>query len=304
MSEILKKISKTLDHEARELAIGIRRLHWKLNRTSAKKPIFVVGCSRAGTTLVYKTISESSEIGSLNRETHDFWTDLHPLKNKEWDSHALTSADASINERDFVSEYFFSRTGFDRWVDKNNQNGLCVPYLNALFPDAVYVFVKRSPADNISSLIEGWGRPGEFATWSESLPEKVDIDGVYKRWCFFVADGWRDYVTRPIEEICAFQYRAMNSALLAAKSSIEPARWIEIHYETILHNPVNAFRDIFARCDLSFGTRIEKHCEGVLEIPYNAFSEIKADKWREGKHAVKVERALPMVADIAAQLGY
>ena len=116
----------------------------------------MVGCSRAGTTLVYKTLSESREIGSLQRETHDYWTDLHPLADKHWDTHALDASDASPADRDTVSRYFYSWTGQHRWVDKNNQNGLCVPYLQALFPDAVFVFVKRSPGDNLNSLIEGW----------------------------------------------------------------------------------------------------------------------------------------------------
>ena len=45
----------------------------------AQHPIIVVGCSRAGTTLVYKPLSESRKIGSLQRETRDYWACLHPL---------------------------------------------------------------------------------------------------------------------------------------------------------------------------------------------------------------------------------
>ena len=46
---------------------------------AAQRPIIVVGCSRAGTTLVYKPLSESRKIGSHQRETRDYWTGLHPL---------------------------------------------------------------------------------------------------------------------------------------------------------------------------------------------------------------------------------
>ncbi|MGA7180309.1 MAG: sulfotransferase [Thiobacillaceae bacterium] len=270
----------------------------------AQRPIIVVGCSRAGTTLVYKTLSESHEIGSLQRETHDFWVDLHPLQEKNWNTHGLNATDANPLERDIVSRYFYARTGHHRWVDKNNQNGLCVPYLHALFPDAVFVYVKRSPGDNINSLIEGWGKPEEFATWSDKLPAKVDIDGRYKKWCFFLADGWRAYLGRPIEEICAFQYQAINQAILDARQQIHPDQWVEVFYEDFLRQPVETFRQVFERCGLYFDQALERHCAQVLDIPYNAFSEIRLDKWKDGPNREKVARAVPMVGQVAGRMGY
>ena len=162
MSDWWVKVDKTLRHHAQGGVQALRALAWPLLRQPAA-PVFVVGCSRAGTTLVYKTLSESPELGSLQRETHDFWTDLHPLQAKGWNTHGLDESDASASDREYVGRYFYSWTGHHRWVDKNNQNGLCVSYLHALFPDAVFVYVKRSPGDNLNSLIEGWEKPEEFA---------------------------------------------------------------------------------------------------------------------------------------------
>ena len=107
-------------------------------RPALERPIFVVGCSRAGTTLVYKTFSESRELGTLQRETHDFWAMLHPLAERDWRTHALTALDASERDRNIVSRYFFVNTGRRRIVDKNNQNGLCVPYLFRAFSGCTF----------------------------------------------------------------------------------------------------------------------------------------------------------------------
>lgn len=304
LSEFLNKVDKTLRHHGAGALTRLRGLAWGLAGRPAERPIIVVGCSRAGTTLVYKTLSESHEIGSLQRETHDFWIELHPLQAKNWDTHGLGASDASVAERDLVSRYFYSRTGHHRWVDKNNQNGLCVPYLHALFPDAMFVYVKRSPGDNLNSLIEGWGKPQEFATWSNQLPEPVDIEGRYKKWCFFLAEGWREYLGRPIEDICAFQYRAINQAILDARAHIPPDQWVEVFYEDFLRDPVETFRSIFLACGLSFDQALEQHCAEVLEIPYNAFSEIRLDKWKDGRNRDKVAQALPQVAEVAARMGY
>jgi hypothetical protein len=305
VSEFLLKVEKTVGYHARRTRRALRGLRWHVARPAVERPVFVVGCSRAGTTLVFKTFSEASELGSLQRETHDFWSDLHPLPEKGWASHALGAADASTRDRDLVTRYFYAHTGARRFVDKNNQNGLCVPYLRALFPDAHFVYVKRSPGDNIHSLIEGWGRADEFATWSERLPAEVRIDGGrYRRWCFFLFDGWREYLDRPIEDVCAAQYASMNRAILDARRDVPSGQWTDIVYEDLVRDPVAGFRRAFASSGLEFGPRLEAHCGTVLDRPYNAFSAIELDKWRSQSNRARIERVLPRVADVARAMGY
>ena len=165
--------------------------------------------------------------------------------------------------------------------------------------------MKRSPGDNLNSLIEGWGKPDEFATWSSDLPQEVAVDGGrYRRWCFFLAEGWRDLANAPIEAVAAFQYEAINRAILDARAAVPPAQWVEVFYEDFLRDPVNTFRRVFEGCGLGFDSRLEQHCAQVLDIPYNAFSAIRLDKWKDGRNRERIERALPKVADIASRMGY
>jgi hypothetical protein len=305
LSDLLLKVGKTLRYHGRRAMTATRGACWDLSRRPLEKPIFVVGCSRAGTTVIYKTLSESREIGSLQRETHDFWVGLHPLAAKNWRSHALDASDASPRDRDLVSRYFFSQTGRLRVVDKNNQNGLCVRYLHALFPDAHFVYIKRSPGDNIHSLIEGWGKADEFATWSADLPVEVRVEGGgYRRWCFFLFEGWQRYVNAPIEEVCAAQYVAMNRAIMDASKSISRDRWTEIQYEDLVSDPVSGFRRVFESCKLEFTTELKRHCESVLSKPYNAFSAIRLDKWRDQGNRERIEHVLSTVAPLALEMGY
>jgi hypothetical protein len=302
---LAEKINKTIHYYGKVSLRAVRGAWWDMRRYMAIRPVFIVGCSRAGTTLVYKTFSESAELGSLQRETHDFWSELHPLAGQHWESHALAAEDASPRDCDIVTRYFYAHTGHRRFVDKNNQNGLCVPYLYALFPDACFVYVKRSPGDNINSLIEGWGKPQEFATWSDHLPEKVAVDGGrYTRWCFFLPQGWREYVNASIEEVAAFQYRAMNEAILAARATIPPGQWTEIFYEELVRDPVAGFRRAFEDAGLGFTTALEGHCAKVLGEPYNAFSAIRLDKWHDGRNRQRIEGVLPFVSDVTQAMGY
>jgi len=305
LSEFWLKVDKTLRHHGNQILRAVRGAWWDSRRLPAARPVLIIGCSRAGTTLVYKTFSESKNLGTLQRETHDFWTDMHPLADKHWDTHALDAKDASQHDRDTVARYFYTYTGTTRFVDKNNQNGLCVPYLHTLFPDAHFVFVKRSPGDNLNSLIEGWSKPDEFATWSEQLPEKISVEnGRYTQWCFFLADGWRDYINAPVEEVCAFQYNAINQAILDARRTIPATQWSEVFYEDLVREPVESFRKLFEASGLPFDEQLQAHCMNVLDTPYNAFSEIRLDKWKDGRNREKIERVMPKVAAVASAMGY
>lgn len=302
---LLLKLRKTLRHHAGASLRNMRGGVWAMLRSMARKPVFVVGCSRAGTTLVYKTFSESRELGSLGRETHDYWNALHPVAERGWRTHALTAADASGGDRRAVSRFFYEHTGRVRFVDKNNQNGLAIPYLQSLFPDAYFVYITRSPGDNIASLMEGWRRSEAFGAWAAELPFEVAVDGGrFTRWCFFLAEGWRDYRYASLESVCAFQYRAMNESILAARSEIPPAQWIQVRYEDILAAPVETFRRVFEAANVTFDAHLRAHCAEVLGNPYNAFSAVGADKWRASPDAERIEAILPEVEPVARRMGY
>lgn len=304
-ASLWNKIDKTQRYYRQRALVWLRSGCWPLVRSSHCRPLFIVGCSRAGTTLVYKTFSESPALGSLQRETHDFWAALHPPAATGWKSHAIAPELASAAEAEQIARYFYAETGQHCWVDKNNQGGLSIPYLLRLFPEAHFVYVKREPGDNVNSLIEGWMRPDEFATWSQQLPGEVAIEqGALHQWCFFLADGWEAYRHASVEEVCAFQYRAMNQAILTARSMVDPGHWSEIRYEDLIDEPVAGFRALFSDCGLPFDDVLENHCATVLKRPYNAFSPIGVEKWRSGRFADKVERVLPQLAEVAAAMGY
>lgn len=305
MSEFWMKVDKTLRHHAKQALVAWRGLWWDRLPLPADRPVFVVSGSRSGTQMLYKTLSLSKDIGSLDREIYAVWDKLHHPSHKNWDTHALDEKDASVSDRDFITRYFYAHTGKRRFVDKNNQHGLAVPYLQALFPDASFVYIKRNPGDTLNSMIEAWGKPERFATWSVDLPEKIAVDGGrYTRWCHFLADGWRDYKNATVEEVCAFQYAAIHGAILKAKQNIPQDQWIEVFYEDIVSRPSEEFRALFERLGLTYDSRIARHAAGLLDKPYDPLFEIRLDKWRKHAHAARIEKVLPTLGPTALAMGY
>ena len=86
----------------------------------------------------------------------------------------------------------------------------------------------------------------------------------------------RNLLTASIEEVCAFQYNAINRAILDARDLVPKKQWTEVFYEDLVRDPVGSFQDTFHYCGLGFDAHLKRHTQDVLHNPYNAFSEIRA----------------------------
>ncbi len=301
---LMAKAYKSLNFYMLELLSKWRGLVWPLVQPQFKRPIFVVGCSRSGTTVVYKVLSMAREIASMNKESHEFWFNLHPPAERNWDSHILTSQDIGVRDLEEVSKFYFCYLGARRFVDKFNQNCFTIPYLQSLFPDAFFVYVKRDGRDNINSLIHGWARPDEYAIWSKDIPLDIEIEnGQYRRWCFFLFPGWRSFVKSSIEEVCAQQWLTANQMVLDSKKIVHRNQWVELFYEDILRSAADVFKEVYKKLDLTFNDTVKHHCETLVANPYNAFSQPKLEKWRE-ENTSRIIRIFPLIKPTMLQMGY
>lgn len=298
------KVRKTLAYYGKKILWRWRDLIFPLLQPEFKRPVIVVGCSRSGTTAVYNVLGMAPELATMRKESHDFWNMLHPLAENNWNSHVLTEKDVTGKDKREVPKFFYRYLGAKRFLDKANQNCFRIPYLHALFPDAYFVFIRRDGRDNINSMIHGWGRPDEYASWSQDLPSRVEIDnGSYNRWCFFLFPGWREFTSKSIEEVCATQWMEANRAVLNAKNIIPSDHWVEIVYEDLLRQPVETFHHVFSQLHISFSNEIRKHCENLSSKPYNAFSRPRLDKWKE-ENRERIESIIPMISGMMEILGY
>ena len=89
----LYNVHKLLDPEIR--AKNLRALHWELRglwwnltRPAVPDPVFVVGCSRSGTTITYETLAAAPQFLKFGWEIPQFWDSLYGPLNNGWDSEA------------------------------------------------------------------------------------------------------------------------------------------------------------------------------------------------------------------------
>ncbi|MDQ4065588.1 MAG: sulfotransferase, partial [Actinomycetota bacterium] len=109
---------------------------------AVERPVFIVGAPRSGTSLLYTILRRSSQLRHWPGESHEIWeADVHPAA-RGWESNVLGPDEAAPDVAARIRRSFFLVTGKKhRLVDKTPRNALRVPFVDAIFPDATYVYL-------------------------------------------------------------------------------------------------------------------------------------------------------------------
>lgn len=311
----LSNLPKLLDPEVRDknlrlLAWRAQELFWNVARPAMPDPVFVIGCSRSGTTITFETIAASGHFLHFDYELPQFWNSLVGPLNNGWESESARPEQALPEHRRRALAYFYARLGQGQVLDKTCINTLRVGYLHTLFPNAKFIFIQRDGRDNISSMIDGWrlGRTdGGFGLekFFGPSPSPVAInDGEFSEWHFFLPPGWKDYNKASLEEVCAYQWITANRLALDAARTIPPEQWIGLRYEDIFERPVEMFRGAFECLNLPFNAEMERRCASLSSRPTSIVRGTpKKQKWKESNPEM-IERILPAIAPMMERMGY
>jgi len=308
----IRKLSKLLDSDIRRknlraLRYRLRGVWWQTLQPAMPDPVFLIGCSRSGTTVTYQTFAESRELRALGYELPEFWDQVWGPHDNGWASEAAGAGDARPEHRDAALRYFFERLGAGQVIDKTCINVMRVPYLLQLFPQARFVFIHRDGRDNISSLMDGWRFDRHFGLnrFLGAPAETVAIDGgAFDEWSFFLPPGWRDYNQAPLEEVCAFQWLSANRMALDARAGVPDGQWVQMRYEDIFEQPVEMFEQAFARLGLEFDTPLRKYCETLNKRPTSIVNGApRKAKWKQ-RNPEAIERILDRIEPMQKILGY
>jgi len=280
---------------------SVRLLAGLLRTIEFEKPVFIIGASRSGTTLVFRFLSAAPRLGALPREGHDLWRAFHHPRYSRWHSDVVGAGKVLPGERRFVAAYLRSYFGQSRFVEKTPENSFRVPYLLDLFPDARFLVIRRNPLRVLRSLIRGWRDPaGRFRSYF--VPEDLSIPGYPHRrmWCFALIEGWRELRSAPISEIAFAQWEAFTRAIQAAQKLVPSDRWKVIYLEHLVNRPDEVGEAICRFADVEFDQPMADHLQALVSQPVYALPEGE-DAAREDK---EIEELLPRIQTVAPLSGY
>ncbi|MFI3156289.1 MAG: sulfotransferase [Methylococcaceae bacterium] len=268
-----------------------------------EKPIFIISAPRAGSTLLFETLAQFPNLWTIGEESHELIEDIPQLNPaaQDFDSNRLTELHASSEIADLLKRRFvrqlrnregvaYSKSGTEpspgsvRFLEKTPKNALRIPFLKAVFPDALFVYLYREPAENISSLLEGW-RSLRFIAY-RNLP-----NWVHRQWSFFLPTGWRELHSTSLATIAAYQWHKCNETIVNDLKNIPDSDWCRVSYADLVASPEETLMQIAHFAELDKDNDINALLAKTLPVSRLTLSDPAANKWR--KYESELNTVLP-----------
>jgi Sulfotransferase family/Aspartyl/Asparaginyl beta-hydroxylase len=267
-------------------------------RRRLDRPVFIVSTPRAGSTLLFETLWRSPSVFTPCGESHELIegiTGLHPAE-RDWESNRLTAADATPRVAAALEERFLAqlraRDGSStlpprvRMVEKTTKSLLRIPFLRALYPDALFIVLERDPYATIGSLLDIW-RSGTMV----SYPDLPGWEG--PPWTLTLVPRWRETNGRPLEEIVAHQWSEGMRILLDDLEALDRASWCVASYETLIAEPQKEIERLCAFAGLAWDCQLT----APLPLSVSALTAPAPGKWR--RNAAEIERVAGRIRPVA-----
>lgn len=198
----------------------------------------------------------------------------------------------------FYKNMFFSEYSM---VEKTPRNCYKIQFLNELFPDAKFIYLKRDGRSNISSLIEGWKKRKGGKKRYPSLNKPLNIKGYDgQSWHFALPPGWQNYTEKSLEEVCAYQWVESNKAAIEGLEKIDESRKLGISYEDLSDNTSKVIQNVCSFAGIPYDGIVKKLSEKPPVV--NTFSKPSKDKWKKNEHLIK--NTYSMINPMMTKLGY
>lgn len=258
------------------------------------RPVFIVSSPRAGSSLLFETLAQSPDLVTVGGESHQIIEAIPGLRPAahDWHSNRLDAIDATPEQARALRERFFAElrdrnghapTGPARMLEKTPKNSLRVPFLQEVFPDAVFVYLYRDPRETVSSMLDAW-RSSRFVMYPD-LPGWTGTP-----WSLLLVPGWRELIGRPLAEIVTKQWATATSLLLDDLETLDPDRWCVTSYDRLVADPQVEME----RLTTFAGVRWDVELPSDLPLSRHTLDSPHPDKWMRnaeelGEHWERIE---------------
>ena len=234
----------------------------------SKAPVFVLGCGRSGTKMLYHTLLSAGGFAVYHAESNAFnliglrFGNLAKLENRRtlmdhWLKSKLFERSGLMREEiepkilqdchnagDFLRilmETIARKQGVERWAESTPLHLLYLPLIKKLFPDALVVHIIRDGRDVTVSLDRiGWIKP---LPWDNR--RRLLVPAIFWRW--IVGKG-REYGRRIGGD------------------------YLEVHFEDVVQKPRETLARLGAFIDHDLDQeRIQQNAQGALRDPNSSF---------------------------------
>lgn len=262
-----------------------------------KKPIFIIGAGRSGSSIFHRMFCTHSDVAWLSKWHARYYSNLEIIKYLSylgdipifgsrirqlvdpsecyelWDRvcpgfgtpcRDLGEEDVTVNNKKKIRELF------SRIVSNKKSRVLIkitgwprIGFIREIFPDAKFIHVVRDGRAVTNSTMNvdfwwGWRGPSNWR-WGELTPQDFD--------------DWEKH-NRSFVALAGIQWRILMNAMILAKTKADDKNFLEIRYEDLCRNPGESFKMVTNFCELDWTTGFERNLQ--------SFSLGSQDyKWKE-----------------------
>jgi hypothetical protein len=232
-----------------------------------RRPTFVIGCPRSGTTHFGRLLAAHPDILYLN-EPKWLWARICP----RWDSygaiHSPRQASIELPADDATAivkrrvrrafHYIQTLSNASVIVEKTPDNGARIQWLNAIFPDAQFIHLLRDPHDTAVSLSKalgkwfpaGWHQSPQYRVWQRHCQRDAELAGLW-------ASARNDY------ERSLIVWREINRLATTEGTALGPHRYFVLRYESLVREPRIQMAEVMSSLQLAVTDDYLGHVEGL-----------------------------------------
>lgn len=246
-----------------------------------RKPIYIVGTGRSGTTILGRILSLHPQIAFLN-EPKALWysinvgDDLIGSYSEEAGHYKLQAHHATTETQRAAHRlygYALAITASERILDKYPEMIFRVGYLRAIFPDAKFIFLVRNGWDT-SSSVGKWSRR-HLNTFSGERHDWWGIDN--RKWKLLVSGVVsNDPVLGPYLDIVGTLEDQQQMAMIEWVATMReglclmeryPGRFHKVHFESLVSRPAATLEKLLDYCELAKDDVVLNYATSSLKTP-------------------------------------
>ncbi len=253
-----------------------------------KKPIYILGPGRSGSTILGLVLSFHKQVGFLN-EPKALWHAFYPNEDvigSYSDREPTYSMDESMATEEVKRHArrlygaYLRLTWASRVVDKSSEPIFRIPFIQAVFPDAKHLFLVRN----------GWDVAFSIARWSN---KNLRDEGTVQSWWGVNDRKWQLLVDQIVAKDAAFEgimdeirdlnddrQRAVVEWTVTMRKGLSlmkemPNSVLLVKFEDLCRTPHDVLEEIVSFCELASDSKFLNYGESVLSpVPARDHFEI------------------------------
>ncbi|MER9951310.1 sulfotransferase [Mesorhizobium sp. M0047] len=251
--------------------------------TELKRPIFLIGNYRSGTTIAQKLIGLHPDIVTWY-EPKTLWLYADPARRHD----EFVETDATERVARYIRGRFLeyqSRHGGRQIMENTPANVLRVPFVHEIFPEAIFLYITRNPFSYISSMELKWQRAKslrgiirllkitpvtQIHYYARDIIKQVITKRVLGRKYTSIYGPRYNGIDRDLKDnekltVIARQWARGNRKAREDLAKLGNGRVLSFRYEDLIQDPELVLRRIYEHCGLSCTDDIVRMAKEMID---------------------------------------